>query len=168
MSDITTDDQNFWNAVYSVFFLAVCASLFYTLILVNGTVPRSIGMFDTVLVVLATFRLTRLFVYDKITRFVRDFFFHADEEYTEEGVTYFIKKERTTGPFRTAYDLLTCPWCFSVWASVIVLFFYFLTPYAWFPIAVLAISGIASIVQLIANMIGWNAENGKLQATGKN
>lgn len=167
MSDITTDDQNFWNGVYSVFFLVVCALLFYVLVEVRGVPPVSIGIFDTMLIILATFRLTRLFVYDKITRFVRDFFFHAEEEYTEEGVTYFVKKERTTGPFRTAYDLLTCPWCFSVWASVLVLFFYFLTPYAWFPIAVLAISGIASIVQLIANMIGWNAENGKLQATRK-
>lgn len=165
MSYITTDDQNFWNAVYSLFFLVVCGVLFYVLILVTGEAPRSISIFDATLVVLATFRLTRLFVYDKITRFIRDFFFHAEEEYTEEGVTYFIKKERTSGPFRTAYDLLTCPWCFSVWASVIVLFFYFLTSYAWFPIAVLAISGVASIIQLLSNMIGWNAENGKLQAT---
>ena len=132
---------------------------------VRGVAPTSIPLFDLLLIILAAFRLTRLFVYDKITRFLRDALYHAKEVYTEEGVTYFGTKERTTGPLRTAYDLLTCPWCFSVWASVILVFFYFLSPLAWLPILILAISGVASLVQLIANMIGWAAENGKIQAS---
>jgi hypothetical protein len=89
---------------------------------VRGSLPTSISLFDLVLIILATFRLTRLFVYDKITRFLRDLFFHANEMYTEEGVTYFSKKERMHGPLRTVYELLTCPWCFSVWAGTVVVF----------------------------------------------
>jgi hypothetical protein len=159
------DDQNFWNIIYSIFFVAFCFILFRILLAVNGGIPTSIAPFDLSLIILATFRLTRLFVYDKITRFLRDLFFHANESYTEEGVTYFAKKERMHGPLRTVYELLTCPWCFSVWAATVVVFFYFLTPYAWLPILILAISGVASLFQLVANMIGWAAENGKIKAT---
>lgn len=159
------DDQNFWNSIYSFFFVVFCYFLLKILVIVRGSLPTTISFFDLSLIILATFRLTRLFVYDKITRFLRDLFFHSDEEYTEEGVTYFSKKERMHGPLRTVYELLTCPWCFSVWAAVILLFFYFLTPYAWLPILILAVSGVASFLQLTANMVGWVAENGKIKAS---
>lgn len=154
--------------MFSLFFLAFAVGLGFILISVHSELPTYIPLADFILIVLATFRLTRLFVYDKITRFLRDFFFHAHEEYTEEGVTYFAKKERMHGPLRTVYELLTCPWCFSVWASVVVVFFYFLTPNAWIPILILAISGVATLIQLISNAIGWVAENGKIKATKGN
>jgi hypothetical protein len=159
------DDQNFWNIVYSIFFLVFFLILLKILFIVRGSLPTSIPIFDLVLIILATFRLTRLFVYDKITRFLRDLFFHANEMYTEEGVTYFAKKERMHGPLRTVYELLTCPWCFSVWAATIVVFFYFLTPFAWLPILILAVSGVASFAQLVSNSVGWLAENGKIKAS---
>lgn len=159
------DDQNFWNIVFSILFIVFCVILFKILVIVRGSVPTAISFFDLSLITLATFRLTRLFVYDKITRFLRDIFFHAHERYTEEGVTYFEKKERMHGPLRTIYELLTCPWCFSIWAAVVVVFLYFLTPDAWLLILVLAISGLASLLQLIANQIGWAAENGKIEAS---
>jgi hypothetical protein len=159
------DDQDFWNIFYSILFILFSYGLFKILIAVRGSVPTSISLFDLVLVVLATFRLTRLFVYDKITRFIRDLFFHSNEAYTEQGVTYFEKKERIHGPLRTIYELLTCPWCFSIWAGLMVIFFYFLTPFAWLPILILAVSGIASLIQIFANMLGWAAENGKIKAS---
>ncbi len=159
------DDQDFWNIIYSALFLVFFLILLVILYKVRGSLPTSISFFDLSLIVLATFRLTRLFVYDKITRFLRDAFFVSSESYTEEGVTYFGKKENTNGQMRTIYELLTCPWCFSVWAATVVSFFYFLTPLAWLPIFILAISGIASFIQLVSNMIGWHAENAKIRAT---
>ena len=159
------DDQNFWNIIYSIFFIAFCLLLGKILIQTRGSLPTYISTFDLTLIILATFRLTRLFVYDKITRFLRDLFFHVNETYTAEGVTYFEKKERMHGPLRTVYELLTCPWCLSIWAAVVIVFFYFLSPLAWLPILVLAVSGVASFVQLLANTVGWAAENGKIQAT---
>lgn len=92
-------------------------------------------------------------------------FQHVEERYTQEGITYYEKTERTTGPLRTAYELLVCPWCFSVWAALFVSFFYFLTPLAWLPILILAISGVATAIQITINMIGWIAENKKIDAT---
>jgi hypothetical protein len=162
------DDQNFWNIIYSLFFLAVASGMIWSLYKVNGSLPTSIPLFDLALLVLATFRLTRLFVYDKITRFLRDMFQHADETYTEEGITYFKKSERTGGPLRTAYELLICPWCFSIWASLFVTYAYFIRKdIFWLPILIFAISGVATGLQVVVNMIGWKAENEKKDATSK-
>lgn len=154
--------------MYSLFFIVVAVSMTWSLYVTNGHLPTSIPLFDLVLLVLATLRLTRLFVYDKITHFLRDMFQHVEEEYTEEDVTYFVKVERTGGPLRTAYELLICPWCFAIWAALFVTYAYFLrTQLFWFPILILAVSGAASPLQTFVNMIGWTAENRKLEATAK-
>lgn len=159
------NDQNFWNIVYSLFFIIVAVAMARSLHVTNGHLPTSISLFDLSLLVLATFRIVRLFVYDKITHFLRDMFQHVEEEYTQEGVTYFKKVERTGGPLRTAYELLICPWCFSIWAALFVAYAYFLqTQLFWFPILILAISGLASGIQVFINMIGWTAEKRKLEA----
>ncbi len=162
------DDQNFWNVMFSGFFLVVAVGMIYSLYRINGELPTTIPVFDLILITLATFRLTRLFVYDKITRFLRDTFQHVEETYSQEGVTYVTKVERTSGPLRTAYELLICPWCFSIWAALFVLYGYFIaTELFWLPILILAISGVATAVQILVNMIGWTAENKKLEATEK-
>lgn len=158
------DDQNLWNFIYSLFFATFFVVLMIVLYRVHGRLPTSIALFDLVLIVLATFRLIRLFVYDKITRFIRDLFVEHKEVYSDQGVTYVERIEYARGPRRTASDLLACPWCFGVWSGLMVTFFYFLTPLAWYPILVLAISSVATLLQLLANLIGWSAENGKLRA----
>ncbi len=145
--------KDFWNIVFSILFVFFVYLLVWVLYVVHGALPTSINIFDLVLVILASFRLVRLFVYDKITKFLHNFFLH-----TKDG------KERTSGPLYTLYELITCPWCFGVWVSATVTFFYFLTPLAWLPILILAVSSVASFLQLLSNMIGWAAENGKIQA----
>jgi len=162
------DDQNFWYVAYSLFFLVVAVAMVHSLYVMNGSLPTSIPLFDLAIIVLATFRLTRLFVYDKIMHFLRDMFQHVEETYTQEGITYYAKTPRTNGPLRTAYELLICPWCFSIWAALFVTYAYFLrTELFWLPILIFAISGLASGIQLLVNMIGWTAENKKLEAAEK-
>lgn len=154
-----------WYILYSLFFIAVAIGMLYSLRMSLGRLPTSIPFFDLCLLILATFRLTRLFVYDKITHFLRDMFQHAEEEYTQEGVTYTKKVERSHGALRVAYELLVCPWCFSVWAGLFVAYAYFLkTELFWLPILILAISGVATAIQILVNLIGWSAENKKLDA----
>lgn len=154
-----------WYVLYSLFFIVVAWFMLRSLYSTNGSLPTSIKMFDFWMILLATFRLTRLFVYDKITYFLRDMFQHTEEEYTQEGITYTKKVERTSGPLRVAYELLVCPWCFSVWAGLLVCYAYFLrTELFWLPIFILAISGVATAIQIVVNMVGWIAENKKLDA----
>lgn len=162
------DDQNFWNIIYSLFFLVVAVLMIWSLYTTNGSLPTSIPLFDLALIILATFRLTRLFVYDKITHFLRDMFQHGEETYTQEGITYYEKTPRTGGALRTAYELLICPWCFSIWAGLFVTYAYFLrTQLFWLPILILAVSGVATSVQVLINMLGWIAENKKIEASEK-
>ncbi len=117
---------------------------------------------DYLLITLASFRLVRLVVYDKIMAFFREQFYDATEY---KGDIVLIKPK--SGPRRTLADLLSCPWCFGAWAVLMVSFFYLLTPFAFYPVLLLALSGIASILQVFANLIGWKAEQLKADSEGR-
>lgn len=158
------DDQNLWNFIFSVLFAVFFVALMIILYKVKGSLPTTIPLIDLILIALATFRLTRLFVYDKITRFIRDLFVRIEERHTEQGVAYITRHEYPGGPRRTISELLACPWCFGIWSGLVVTFFYFLTPIAWFPILVMALAGVSTTLQLGANFIGWSAEYKKLEA----
>lgn len=134
----------FWNIAFSIFFVALS---FVGLSLIGGSggLPRSIPLFDLTLVILATFRLTRMVVYDSIFEFFRLWF-----------------KNKEKGTFLGTLDaLIHCPWCMGLWFALFVVFFYFYTPAAWFFILFLAVAGVASVIQILSNLIGWNAEHKK-------
>jgi len=145
--------QHFWHIILSGFFVALLVLEMVALDLYAYRSFSSLNVFDIVLITLATWRLIRLFVYDKIMSFFRDIFYSVNEE----GKLVMP----VTGFRRAVLDLLLCPWCFGVWAAAMTVFFYFLTPYAFFPVFVLAISVIASTLQVITNAIGWTAEKKK-------
>ena len=146
-------NQNFWHVILSGFFVALVVCEMAILQVHAYRSFATIDLFDMTLITLATWRLIRLFVYDKIMSFFRDLFYNVDET----GVL--IKPKR--GFRRAVIDLLTCPWCFGVWATTMVVFFYFLSPFAFYPIFILAISVIATTLQIIVNAIGWTAEKKK-------
>lgn len=146
-------DQYFWNLVFLLFFVMLVGM---ATIILDGEAYKTYDMLtltDFVLITLASFRLTRLVVYDKIMAFFREQFW--DVEVLKTKVTLTKPKG---GPRRTIADLLSCPWCFGVWATAMVAFWYLLTPYAFFPVLLLALSGVATFMQLTANMVGWKAE----------
>lgn len=130
----------FFFALYPI--LLVCAIWILYLVHVEG--PERISAFDFILLSLATFRLIRLLVYDRVTQFVRDWFF-------EEPVLGMPPRSGFKASLR---HLFGCPWCMGIWAGFFVAFVYYLAPFAWFFILVLAIAGAASILQSLANMIG--------------
>ncbi len=113
---------------------------------------------DYVLITLATWRLVRLFVYDAITKWFREQFYDV----VKVGRGSELAKPKV-GPRRTLADLLSCPWCFGVWAAATVTFFYLITPYAIFPVILLALSAVATFLQLLANLVGHKAEALKLE-----
>ena len=140
--------QNGWNFAFSVFFAAVLVLAVWYLGSV-GRLPATVPVWDAVLMAFATFRISRLIVYDRIARWFRELF------------------ARNGGFFETIRDLLECPWCVGVWASLIVLFCYQVFDWAWFVIFFLALAGAGSLLQVIANMIGWRAETLKMDAREK-
>lgn len=159
---IRITDQYFWNFVFSLFFLALVA---FAAIVLDGEAYKGfeeLTLIDLLLITLATWRLIRLFVYDAITKFVREQFLDVKET---RGKMLLVKPEK--GPRRTISDLLSCPWCFGVWACAAVTFFYLLTPLAFYFVLFLALSAVATFLQILTNMIGWRAEGLKSEVEKK-
>jgi len=146
-------DQYFWNFIFALFF-ALLVIMGAIILESESRIPlASLTDVNFALMTLATWRLTRLFVYDAITKFFREQFFDV----VKVGRGYDLEKPKY-GPRRTLADLLTCPWCFGTWAAAMVIFFYLLTSYALYPILILAISAVATFLQLTSNLVGHKAE----------
>lgn len=150
---IKITDQYFWNIVFIFFFgfLVVMAAI---ILETESRIPLAdLTSIDYILITLATWRLTRLFVYDAITKFFREQFW----DLKKVGKGFELEKPKF-GPRRTIADLMSCPWCFSTWAAAGVIFFYLLTPYAIYPVLILAISAVATALQILTNLVGNKAE----------
>lgn len=108
------------------------------------------SILDFILLSLATFRLTRLFVFDKITQFLRKPFIHEYDETSEDGTIETYIEVKGTGMRRFIGELLSCYWCTGIWCASIMYAGYLTLPIYFFPIIlVLAIAGCASFLEAI-------------------
>ena len=160
------EDQNLWNFIFAVFFVVVLITALIMLYVMRGGFPKTIPLFDVILIILASFRITRLVVYDKVTRFFREWFVQK-KELVKNGKKYIEATPYTHGFRATLHELLNCPWCIGMWAALVTTFAYFAYPWSWFVILFLSVAGVASFVQILANLIGWKAENLKLEALAR-
>ncbi|PLT28503.1 DUF1360 domain-containing protein [Peribacillus deserti] len=99
---------------------------------------------------LASFRLTRLLVFDKITHFIREPFFDEITETDEQGneEVYIIPKMQ--GPRKFIGELLSCFWCTGIWVSVFLLGIHYFIPFLGDPlILILAVAAIGSLIEVI-------------------
>lgn len=135
-----------WYFLFLIFFAALGIAG-YLWLAANDLLVHQISLGDFLLIALAISRLIRLFSYDIVTNFIRNWF--VDEN---------------PNSFRgTLGTLINCPWCTGLWFSLVTVFFYFATPVAWYAILVLALSTCASLIQILANFIGHSAELKKRQ-----
>ncbi|MFB6465361.1 DUF1360 domain-containing protein [Cytobacillus sp. Hz8] len=110
-------------------------------------------MLDFILLALASFRLTRLIVYDKITAFLRAPFFDEMEEENESGEKeiYFVPKKTPIRGF--IGELLGCYWCTGIWSAMILYSGFLFWPTILGPVlVVLAVAGLAAIVETIIQL----------------
>jgi len=108
------------------------------------------SLFELAVLALASFRLTRLLVYDKITEFIRRPFFDEVKELDSDGESeiYLIPKNGVLG--KTFGELLSCYWCTGMWSSLFLYLLYFFYPaFGISIIFVLAIAGLAAIIETI-------------------
>jgi hypothetical protein len=113
----------------------------------------NIDILDFIILALASFRLTRLIVFDKITEFLRDPFFDEVEEENDDGTmeVYYLPKGTPIKKF--IGDLLSCYWCTGVWVSAAVVVGYLLLPVVFVPIIlVLAVAGLAAILEALVQL----------------
>ncbi|MEH6943485.1 DUF1360 domain-containing protein [Bacillus sp. JJ722] len=108
------------------------------------------SLLDFILLALASFRLTRLIVYDKITSFLRKPFFEEEDGKNEKGEieTYIVPKKKGIKGF--IGQLLNCYWCTGVWIAIfIVCLSYFFSYWSGPVIVVLAVAGLAAILETL-------------------
>jgi hypothetical protein len=113
----------------------------------------NINILDFIILALASFRLTRLIVFDKITEFLRDPFFDEVEEENDDGTleVYYLPKGTPIKKF--IGELLSCYWCTGVWVSASVVVGYLQLPVVFVPIIlVLAVAGLAAILESIVQL----------------
>jgi len=135
--------ERFWNIFFTGIFFLILATQYIILRALNISFPEELALFDIAIMVLATQRLTRLFVYDKILRFFR-------ESFSKQGWQGTVK------------SLLSCPWCVSMWFAPFIIFFYLLSTQFMFLYLVLAIASIAAMMQIVINAIGhWGEKHNR-------
>lgn len=105
---------------------------------------------DLILLSLASFRLTRLIVFDKITSFIRKPFFQEEEEKNEKGEIEIYIVPKKSGFKGWVGELLSCYWCTGVWITIFIVCISYFIPYWSGPlIVVLAVAGLASLLETI-------------------
>lgn len=110
--------------------------------------------FWVLLLGLASFRLTRLIVLDKIAAFIRKPFMEEIEEKNDKGEIeeYIILKGK--GIRRWMGELLNCYWCTGVWVTTGLFLLITLYPLAGKPVLIIfAAAGIAGILESIVAKI---------------
>lgn len=105
----------------------------------------SITWLELVILGLASFRLTRLIVVDLIMEWLRKPFMDIRIEINEEG-----EEEEWVEPNGFIGEGLSCQWCVGVWASILVFLLYSYIPFGEFPVIILALAGLQSI------LYGWS------------
>jgi len=106
-----------------------------------------------VLLTLASFRLTRLVVHDKITSFIRRPFI---DEITieEEGIPVTYTKIKGKGIQYFIGELLSCTWCSGIWCTALLLLIYVLFPGVGEVIIILlSIAGAAGVIEALVNRL---------------
>ncbi|PLS16004.1 sporulation protein [Bacillus sp. M6-12] len=106
------------------------------------------NVLDFFLLSLASFRMTRLIVFDSITEFFRAPFFEEEEEINKQGETeiYIVPKKNGIRGF--IGRLLSCYWCTGIWVSMIFYGLYLFIPGFFGPVlVVLAVAGLAALIE---------------------
>jgi len=133
--------QKSWNFLATLFYITCFIALGYALTY-KGLDPQDVKLRDIALIILATYRLTRLLVFDSIFKIFRDF--------VRSKSRYLI--------FYVIREIITCPWCAGVWSAIIIFGIYYLIPFGQFLIILLAISGVASFIVILVNLAGLTTE----------
>ena len=125
------------------------AFVFFGLVVLTGFLLRDKGIdirdmtfTEAVVIILASFRMTRILIFEKIFKYLRDV----------------IKQKEDYYVIGTIRSIITCPWCLGVWTTLVMIIFYYLVPFGDLLAYVLALAGIANLIILLSNLVHmWTA-----------
>ncbi|WP_416151228.1 DUF1360 domain-containing protein [Salipaludibacillus sp. HK11] len=106
--------------------------------------------FEFILIGLAVFRLTHLFLYDKITEPLRFLFLKEEKIINEEGSDEWIYVAKGRGLQKFIGEIFNCHWCLSVWISGFILVGFLVLPQVTiYVIYLFAIAAVAVVLEEI-------------------
>ncbi|KHF39851.1 DUF1360 domain-containing protein [Halalkalibacter okhensis] len=107
----------------------------------------AIEWIDLVILVLASYRLTRLIVFDEITSFIRSPFLMVSYQENDAGQLIESIEFKGKGFRNWVGRLLSCHWCVGIWTSFGIVLLYMYFP-AFYPLLlILAVAGAAAFIQ---------------------
>lgn len=106
-----------------------------------------ISLIDLLILVLASFRLTHLIVFDTITSFIRNPFLLVSYEADVTGQLVRNVQVKGTGLRRWIGELLSCHWCVGVWVAAGIVGLYLYVPGVYPLLLILAVAGAAAVIE---------------------
>jgi hypothetical protein len=106
-----------------------------------------ISWIHLVILILASFRITHLIMYDEITSFLRKPFLAVTYEPDSSGQIVQKIDIKGTGWRYGIGLLLSCYWCVGIWSSVLVVACYGFLPSFFFLLLLLAVAGAAAAIE---------------------
>lgn len=129
---------DFLSAIVFLIFLSVSVLLLQE----NNFEIAEVSILDLVILTLATFRLIRLLMYEKVLGIIR----------------HFIHSRADRLFFKSLGNLVKCPWCTGVWTALFVFDFHYLVPYGLYLNYILAIAGVASVLVVAVNNLNYRSD----------
>ncbi|WP_062047188.1 DUF1360 domain-containing protein [Bacillus sp. JCM 19034] len=102
---------------------------------------------DLFIIIFATYRLTRLIVFDSITAFIRNPFLEVTYIEDEKGQLFEETKIKGKGFQKWVGELLSCYWCIGIWSAAFVVLLYLFVAQLFVVFLILAVAGVASLLQ---------------------
>lgn len=133
---MSNTQENAWNFTSLFIYFALVVATGYGMEL-QGIDIREISITELIIIILATYRVTRVVVFEKIFKYFRDF----------------VKRQNKWYVMRTLCSIIVCPWCAGVWIALAMVVFYYFIPYGILVVYLMAISGVASFFVLMSNIL---------------
>ncbi|WP_042357252.1 DUF1360 domain-containing protein [Bacillus rubiinfantis] len=102
---------------------------------------------DLVILILATFRLTHLIVFDQITSFLRKPFLEVTVIEHPDGQFEETVEIKGTGLRHFIGSILSCYWCSGIWVSAVTVLLYTFFPITYPLFLILAVAGAAAVIE---------------------
>ncbi|TLS37468.1 DUF1360 domain-containing protein [Pseudalkalibacillus caeni] len=106
-----------------------------------------INWLDLIIIILASYRLTHLIVFDEITSFIRSPF--VSISYNEDASGQMIQNIEIKGSGLRYWIglLLSCYWCVGIWSSTALVLLYLFCPLTFPILLILAVAGAAAFIE---------------------
>ncbi|PTX60328.1 uncharacterized protein DUF1360 [Melghirimyces profundicolus] len=108
---------------------------------------EDISWLQLTILILASFRLTHLIVFDEITSFLRDPFLTVTYEPDESGQEVRKIEIKGEGWRYWAGSLLSCHWCMGIWSSLLLVALHLWVPASFPLLLALAVAGAAAFIE---------------------